>query len=881
MNQIPVILFYLFIFLVHNASYSQHSKINGKVLSSSNESIPYAQLVLSYSSEDSIVAHTIADSEGSYLMSIDGPCTSYSITASALGYLRQTKIISCESDHLTPTLLDFRLEEYTLILEEVRVFEKKPINIKEDTISYEVGFFIDQTEEVTEDVLKKIPGIQVTSSGKIKYQGKEIKKILLDGDDLTNENYQMISKNLSADLLKGIDIIKNHNDSRLLKSVQRTDDIALNLKLKDDRKAPLFGNLSPSIGVKSVYNTRVDLLTYSKKMKGAFFGNINNVGDDPVGSDYQRYNRSDFEYKQFQYTNRLVEPNKPTPSFPSRRSTTFHKAKYLSSNYIVKPNSRISIRGVFSLYKNNIDYNQNSIINYIYFNENQTLKTSAKQTSKPTDIYADVSFNYKINDQSDLDIRIKHNYSTTNVFVQESIDSSILSMGIDESSENYSGTIKHSKKIKNNFVWVNELAYMHDANKQYMIISNPFLSSAIFSSPEAASQKSPQTLNNLGAYSSLFGKIGSLEVNTGVGYVENHNSLNLALQQQKPESEISNSAISLNEKNLYWELFFRKKIKSLELWYNNRLRHVLRDSNNESETFVRYEPLIGLKNNWNNIFNTSIIYSKEYSFSTPSQLLNSNTITGLRAFSRSDLSIKNIFSSYTWLFSMKSGDGFSKRHISGYLELMKIKNPLSNSTNSFFDQNTLEDVYIVSNNESTLRLSSGISKYIPKLSSILKSTFDYINIDTPLQIEGQLTRVSNESQSIELSYGSAFSGIANFSLASKFEKSKTSNDQIDSQFRTIKFNEKLILNINHDIKITASSSQFRYMTSESKNKYDYIVNLDTKYQIKKNRLTASIVINNLLNNKQFEIKSNDQLSTSRISYYLLPRYILLKLSIRV
>ena len=116
-----------------------------------------------------------------------------------LGRIKKGKIIT----------LDFKLEPRTTFLKEVVVQEnRKPIRIKNDTIVYDPEKFKDGSEKVVEDLLKKLPGIKIEENGEIKFNGKSIKKMLLDGDDLFDSQYTVGSKNINVEMLDKVEAIE-------------------------------------------------------------------------------------------------------------------------------------------------------------------------------------------------------------------------------------------------------------------------------------------------------------------------------------------------------------------------------------------------------------------------------------------------------------------------------------------------------------------------------------------------------------------------------------------------------------------------------------------------------------------------------------------------
>jgi len=114
------------------------------------------------------------------------------------------------------------------------------ITIKKDTTEYLAKNFKTNETRKVEDLLKNINGFSITPDGKISYNGKIISALLINGDDLVQDQYTLLSKNLSADIVDKIQVIENYNKNRLVGSISKSGEIAINLKL--DKK--INGKLS-------------------------------------------------------------------------------------------------------------------------------------------------------------------------------------------------------------------------------------------------------------------------------------------------------------------------------------------------------------------------------------------------------------------------------------------------------------------------------------------------------------------------------------------------------------------------------------------------------------------------------------------------------------
>ncbi len=85
-----------------------------------------------------------------------------------------------------------------------------PIRQKNDTLIYNVASFASTQDKYIEDILKKLPGINVGENGQISYQGKSISKFYIEGQDLLGSNYNQATKNLPIESVSQIELMENN-----------------------------------------------------------------------------------------------------------------------------------------------------------------------------------------------------------------------------------------------------------------------------------------------------------------------------------------------------------------------------------------------------------------------------------------------------------------------------------------------------------------------------------------------------------------------------------------------------------------------------------------------------------------------------------------------
>jgi len=177
------------------------------------------------------------------------------------------------------------------MLEDVEVKSRPRIRRLGDTLSYDVGSFAHQEDRSIGDVIRRIPGMEVSESGQIKYQGKTISNFYIDGDDLLDDRYAIGTRTIPHHMVKDIQVLNNHEHLKVLKNKRFSDQVAVNLVIKEDAKLQLTGQAKLGIGLPEQYDSEINTMLFNKKYKMLNVLNGNNVGRD-LTSDLIGYNQA-------------------------------------------------------------------------------------------------------------------------------------------------------------------------------------------------------------------------------------------------------------------------------------------------------------------------------------------------------------------------------------------------------------------------------------------------------------------------------------------------------------------------------------------------------------------------------------------------------------
>nr|MBS0038451.1 hypothetical protein [Saprospiraceae bacterium] len=157
-----------------------------------------------------------------------------------------------------------------------------PILRKGDTTTYDLGSFIDSTEYTVEDILKKLPGIEVSEDGKVTVYGKPIEGLLIEGDDLFGRTYTIGTRNIRAEYISHVQIFENYEENPVLKNVSMSNSVALNLILDENMGMEFQGTIEPGGGAgvkgegKWQLNSNIFSITGGHKM--IYLGSNGNTG---------------------------------------------------------------------------------------------------------------------------------------------------------------------------------------------------------------------------------------------------------------------------------------------------------------------------------------------------------------------------------------------------------------------------------------------------------------------------------------------------------------------------------------------------------------------------------------------------------------------------
>lgn len=169
------------------------------------------------------------------------------------------------------------MDKKNTMLQEV-IVEAPPIQIKKDTIEFRADAFKVKPNATAEDLLKKLPGVQVDKDGNVKAQGEDVQKVYVDGKEFFGNDPKMATKNITADMIESVQVFDDMSDQA---KFTRIDDGSrsktLNIKLKKDRRKGYFGRLIAGAGDDGRYQGSVMLNRFNGDTRVSILGGTNNL----------------------------------------------------------------------------------------------------------------------------------------------------------------------------------------------------------------------------------------------------------------------------------------------------------------------------------------------------------------------------------------------------------------------------------------------------------------------------------------------------------------------------------------------------------------------------------------------------------------------------
>ena len=296
--------------------------------------------------------------------------TTYNIKISYIGFKEISVIVKTKKTDIIESFIMFEDK----MLDGIEIISKMPVTIKGDTIIYNADSFKNGSERKLEDVLKKLPGVEVNDAGEIEVEGKVVEKIMVDGKEFFSGDTKLAAKNIPSNAVDKIQVLRNYGDVNQLKGVQNNEDrVAINIKLKEGKKNFWFGDVlagAGSVPDESLYLLQPKLFYYTPKYTINFIGDINNLGEVVLNrKDVRNFSGGFRSQSPSNGTNLNIADAGIGFLNANARNTNRIETKLSALNFSYSPNKKLDLSGflIFSSNSNGqkniktLDYNDVTI----------------------------------------------------------------------------------------------------------------------------------------------------------------------------------------------------------------------------------------------------------------------------------------------------------------------------------------------------------------------------------------------------------------------------------------------------------------------------------------------------------------------------------------
>jgi len=453
--------------------------VQGNLKDEEGNALSYASVVLLFESDSTMAGYGISDADGNFTFSDIEP-GKYIFRSSYVGYADFEKNLDFTSvDQNTVKLPSYQMEKAQVSLDELVVEEKIiPVTINKDTVEYDPRAFKPKVDDTVEDLLKKLPGVEVDRDGTIKAQGEEVAKVMVDGKEFFGDDPTTATQNLPADAIDKVQVFDKLSDFSEFSGIDDGErNKTINLKLKEDKKKGVFGKTSAGYGTNDRYDMKNNIHSFKKGAQISFLANGNNINEAAFSiRDYIQFLGGIQQLMQsggFQIGGNGL-------SFSGNAKGDNDQLGFGSNiNLDLSPKTELSMNYLGSVSKSETTTDRSRE----YFNNPRltTMQENIANTTGQNNHIASGRVRYKPDSSLEYDVNFKGRYQFGNGSAFQSI-ATTGTEGNTQRQEQYSTSelfngelsVKRRKRFGKNSVWINGFNYTTTNQDGQTLFTSPF-----------------------------------------------------------------------------------------------------------------------------------------------------------------------------------------------------------------------------------------------------------------------------------------------------------------------------------------------------------------------------------------------------------------------
>ncbi len=856
--------------------------IQGKVTDSNGKLIT-GKILIKKNLNTQILSEYILVGKGDFSYTLKNSYTDSGLVleVTSVGYKSHFELIApSELENLT----DFNFilsKEKIEILDEVVVEGKRPYLIKKDTITFDVEAYKDGTENSVEDLLKNLPGIEVdNNSGIVKYRGRSIETVTIEGDNLFDYNYSIGTKNIGVDLVKEIEAIENYSENKLLKGIEHSDKVILNLRLKEN-KSDITGSTDFGAGVftdskNPSVDVNLNLLGINKTYKSFAITSYNNIGENSSPFNYYDNTYTLEQLKDQDYFGASIIPEYKPLQVTESNLSNINSQVFGNFNGIFDITDKLNTKINLYYLSDKIDSNQFIASSFIANDEEFRTFDNSFNQKKPKQYRGDIELKFDISKSSLLNYNVSFRDETviTNRTIFSNQDNDFNSI-LKSKSQFLKQDVQYTKRIsEKNAVQLSLLNAFDDFNEEVTI------SPSIYNSNQFNQDNQNNNAKKLTTFfkSTFLGKTKSADnYSFSFGFNLNNetfrsNLINLNTEQQE-EINVSSNNLKFVKNDIFAEGRYNWQVGKFTFSPKSSLRYLCQKLENnitplDSDNFV-FQPALSI------IFKidrTSII--------NLSSGLNQNMQLIQNLFSNPILIDNRILKSnipdITLQKNQSYGLSFSKNDLYNQLELSfgsdYIKSKGNYFTNSEISETSIRTTnFFLSENTENLNLYLKFSKLLSFLKTNVKTTSNYSIFNFKNIVNNSnLTDSKSTILSNSLFLKTAFAFPINFENKTTFLYQRNRGQSLFEN-KSMRNNLKLIYKSSKYLFGSVTCNYFIPNIMDSTNTYSFL-DATISFSPENKDWEVSMSGINLLNEDFFVNRDINDVSANMVQVNLLSRY---------
>ena len=892
-------IFLLTILLITSVSFSQNIRFEGFILDTEKVPVEMANVMAVNGTTKAMDAYAITNDKGKFVLNLKSN-TDYIIKLSYIGMQNKEITISTKSENISQNIT---MEYSGIALNDVEIVREMPVSIKGDTIVYNADSFKSGTERKLEDVLKKLPGVEVNADGEVEVEGKKVTKLMVEGKDFFDGDTKLGVKNIPADAIDKVQVLRNYNENSILKGVENNqDNVAMNIKLKSGKKNFWFGDVTAGIGINDTkrYIVNPKLFYYNPKYSINLITNFNNVGELPL--TIQDYFKLTGGFKNMMAkggSSFNVSSNDLGISLMRNNRAKEIETKFGATNfsYNVTKSWTLSGFGIVSASKtdletksqtNNLQPNSSAIASTENRNEvtHQTNNLGLFKLSSSYKPSTRLQFDYDVLTKFSKQVEDSNLLRQSIVNLNSNTESIVTAKNQTPVSVNQNLSLYYTQNDKNIYAFEMQHLYQ-DENPFYNanLQSQPFNLSGYISGQNRndINQKRFVKTNKLDAKLDYYYMVTpKSNINITLGTTFSHQNFDSSLYQILDNATINqlsndenNNQVNYNFNDTFLGLHY--KILSGKFTLTPGVSFHTFDMTNQQLGTDFTRKFNKLLPDFTAIYQIKKAESLTYNFGITNSFTDVNKLAegfilnGYNSLSKGNRILENATQQTHSLRYFKY-NMFNMENISGFINYSKTVDAIK--TSSVF--NGVNQTSLPYNSNFADEALSGrgsygrsfLKKYKASFSSMLSwSKFNNIQ-------NGFLTTTESFTQNYTLSASTNYKSLPNLEVGYSY----TVNDYSNSKFFTKKPFARLDYYFLDSFSFVADYEYYNYYNSSKtvQNKYDFL-SASLIYQKKDSKFEYKIAATNLLNTTSLNDDSFTQFSTRTSQYAVQPRYILFSL----